>query len=311
MRTLVIANPNASQSSAGEKLAQMASDAGWTWHWTDSAVEASSLARDAVARGFERVVAAGGDGTVHHVIQGLMAARERAVFGVLPLGTGNDVARTLGFSIDPEVAIAELYEARGGTRNVDVSSARVGAHRRFLAHSSAGGVSGDVDRIVSSEEKERWGPLAYIRGALDLKDIKEYDLQVRVDGQLVDQVRCVGVVAANGRTVGGGLRVAPAADPEDGLLDLLVVEAASRPALAALGAQLKTGGVLSNSLAHYHLGARIALTMDPAMPINVDGELLGDVRHAHFVVIPGAITACIGPAYRREPELAGAQLVAP
>jgi diacylglycerol kinase (ATP) len=94
--------------------------------------------------------------------------------------------------------------------------------------------------------------------------------------------------------------VAPSADPEDGLLDVLLVESASRIALAGVAARLRTVGVLANPHTYIHVGARIEIESDPPMPFNVDGELLGDVRHARFDAIPRALAVLVGPRYRRE-----------
>lgn len=302
--TLVIANPHAGSAEEGERIARFATERlGWGWRWTRSAKDTIRAARQAAERGVERIVAAGGDGTVHLVVQGILATDERPVLAVLPIGTGNDLVRTLGFDLDPDVVLDEL--ARGTeVRAIDLARARVGRHHRILINGSAAGFSGEVDRALSEEEKARWGSWAYMRGALEvIGDLPCYRLRARVDGKALPSVDCIGLTVTNGRTCGGGMQVAPRADLEDGLLDLLIVESASKLALAGVAAQLRTGRILENRHVRHFAGSIIELRSDPPMPINVDGELLGDVRTARWDVLVRELPVAIGPLYedaRRE-----------
>lgn len=267
---------------------------GWSWHWTTCAADASDIAQRASPE--DRVIAGGGDGTVHAVVQGLMRAPAPAVLGALPLGTGNDLVRTLGFSLDPERALAEIDDT--SMRAFDVARVSIADEVRYVINSSAGGLSVEVDRIVEPDSKARWGPFAYVLGALDLiGDPPHYDVAIRIDDQLVDHLRCCCFVATNGPTVGGGLQVAPTADPEDGLFDLLVVESGPRVALAALGAQLKNGQVLSSPLARHYVGRTLEISGDPT-PINLDGEVIGDLSSIRYEVLPRVLRVSTGPGYR-------------
>lgn len=296
--TIVIANPGAGSSDEGERLEALATvELGWRWRWTQSAREVTRAAREAAERGVERIVAAGGDGTVHLVAQGILATEARPVLAVLPMGTGNDLVRSLGFEPDPDAVLAEL--ARGTpVRAIDVARARIGRCRRFLVNSSAGGFSGEVDRALDAEEKARWGPLAYVRGAFEvIGDLPCYRVRARVDGEVIGPLAAIGLTVTNGRTCGGGMQVAPRADLEDGKIDLLIVESASKLALATVAAQLRTGRVLENRHVRHAAGAVVEVRCRPAMPINVDGELLGDVRTARWEVLPRELPVAIGPLY--------------
>ncbi|HEY8427023.1 MAG TPA: diacylglycerol kinase family protein [Sandaracinaceae bacterium] len=304
--TVVIANPRAGSAVQGERLAELAADLGWTWRWTQSGAEATRVAREACEHGVARIVAAGGDGTVHCVVQGILATRERPVLAVLPIGTGNDLVRTLGFPPDPEQVLAELAEG-AEVRAIDVARARIGRFERYLVNGSAAGFSGEVDRAVDEDEKARWGPLAYVRAAFDvIGDLPCYRIRVAVDGAELAPLECVGLTVTNGRTCGGGMQVAPGADLEDGKLDLLVVRRASKLALAGVAAQLRTGRVLENRNVRSAAGARIELRSDPPMPINVDGELIGDVHTARWEVLPRELPVAVGPAYDADRDRARA-----
>lgn len=299
--TVVIANPHSGSADDGERLARYAVDQlGWEWRWTKHEHDAMRWARDAAARGAERIVAGGGDGTVHLVVQGILRTSARPVLAVLPLGTGNDLVRTLGFDVDVDAVLEEL--ARGtDVRAIDLARARIGGHERVLVNASAAGFSGEVDRAIDEDEKARWGPFAYVRGALEvMSDLPCYRVVVEVDGQKVADLEAVGLTVSNGRTCGGGLRVAPDADLEDGMLDVLVVEHTSKLALAGVGARLRAGRVVNDRHTLDARGGRVIVRSDPAMPFNVDGELLGDVRIARFEVLPRELPVAIGPAYEAE-----------
>jgi diacylglycerol kinase (ATP) len=299
MSTWVLGNPHAGSAETGRALAERPEARGWRWLWTESPEEASCLARDAAARGVERIVVAGGDGSVHGVVQELMEAETRPTLGVLPLGTGNDLARSLGMPLDPEEAF-EILAEEAAVREIDVARCELDEERRWLVNVSAGGFAGAVDRALDEETKKRWGPLAYLRAALEvLADLPVHELAVRIDGKRVERLRVVGVMVANGRTAGGGVRVAPDADLEDGRLDVTLVEAGSAFELAPVGAALQAGTALSQPKVHHHVGARVELTAEPPIPTNVDGELLGDVAHASFEVVPGALRVVVGPDYGR------------
>lgn len=293
----MIANPHAGSADSSEGIARRAADVGWRWQWARSSEDTVRLARRAAEAGAYRIVAAGGDGTVHLVVQGILSTAARPILAVLPLGTGNDLARTLGFGVEPEEVLSELI-AGTDVRSIDLARARVGRYRRVLINGSAGGFSGEVDRALDAETKARWGAWAYVRGALEvLGDLPCYRVRARVDGVALPPLDCVGVTVMNGRTSGGGLAVAPDADLEDGRLDLLMVEHASKLALAGVAAQLRTGGAPESPHARHHAGALIELRADPPMPINVDGELLGDVRTATWQVLPGELRIAVGKAY--------------
>ncbi|HJL17748.1 MAG TPA: diacylglycerol kinase family lipid kinase [Sandaracinaceae bacterium LLY-WYZ-13_1] len=303
MRTWILANPHAGSAEAGQALAADARSRGLEWTWCDDPDEASRLARDAKSRGVDRVVTAGGDGSVHAVVQALLeddGGERTPALGILPLGTGNDLARSLAVPLDPTEALALVAE-EARTVSIDVARVWLDGTRRWMINASAAGFAGEVDANLDQDAKRRWGPLAYIRGALRvLADLPVHDLRIDIDGKRVDRMKVVGAMVANARTIGGGLEVAPTADLEDGLLDLTLVEAGSRMELVPVGAALESGSVLSERKVRHHVGSRIVLEANPSIATNVDGELVGSIRCARFEVRPGALRVVVGPEYRRE-----------
>ncbi|MBX3468754.1 MAG: diacylglycerol kinase family lipid kinase [Planctomycetes bacterium] len=291
MRVCVVANPSAGNADALERLEALRPVTVWR---ASDAQATATLAERAAREGFDRIVAAGGDGTVARVVAGLGPWRERVVLGLLPLGTGNDLARTLGLPPDPLAAL-DLALGGGAERRLDLIEVRVGGGApRLCVNAAQGGFSGQVDEGLDEETKAAWGPLAYVRAALStLPDLTAYAVTLALDDAAPERLDAVNVVVANGKTVGGGVRVAPDADPGDGLLDVVVVRAGSALALAGVGARLVAGNVLASDLVVHRRARRVRLSARPTMPFNADGDLLppGDLD---LVVLPGALRVVSG-----------------
>ncbi|HEX8298391.1 MAG TPA: YegS/Rv2252/BmrU family lipid kinase, partial [Rubricoccaceae bacterium] len=195
-------------------------------------VETEDQTRDAATEaardGIDKVVAAGGDGTLHLVANGLMAvgsnAADRPILGVLPLGTGNDFARTLGLPLD-DVATCLRCIGEGVHRPLDLIRYSHENQNGYAINVCAGGFSGVVGETLTPEFKASWGPLAYLIGAAKLlPDLTGYHTEIAWDDAEFERVEAYNIVVANGRTAAGGQPVAPRANPEDGLLDVVIIE---------------------------------------------------------------------------------------
>ncbi|HSN97445.1 MAG TPA: diacylglycerol kinase family protein, partial [Candidatus Nanopelagicales bacterium] len=243
--------------------------------------------------GVDLVVAAGGDGTIHEVVQGLMASPARPHLGVLPLGTGNDLARTLGIPADPAEAVALLET--GVPRAVDLMRVQMDRELRFGVNVAAGGFSGQVDEVMTDDMKATWGPLAYVRGAVSaLPDLTSYRTAIAWDDGDLERAEVLNIVVANGQTCAGGVKVAPDADPTDGLLDVVVVRYASLLDLARIAARLLAGDYTESDDVFLRRTRRLRIDSHPGMWFNVDGELIGNAP-VGFEVVPAAITVIAPP----------------
>lgn len=263
-----------------------------------------AAAADAARAGHERVVAAGGDGTVHLVANGLMegaaSVEARPVLGILPLGTGNDLARTLGIPLGlPPVAAFEFVR-QAEARPLDlirVTHPGCEGLTRYAANACAGGFSGAVDEVLTSEIKGRWGPLAYLVGAVKaLPDLTDYRTEISWDDGPPERVDAFNVVVANGRTAGGGKPVAPRASPEDGLLDVVVIRAGSGLDVARLVARVMAGDYLDDDHVLFRRARRVEVRSTPGMWFNVDGELRTN-DPVTFEAVPNALRAAVGLDY--------------
>lgn len=292
-KTCILLNPGARNGQAAEEVRQALDRhlPGAEIRLTDEAGHATELARQAAADGFGTVVAAGGDGTINEVVNGLAEHFGRVRLGILPLGTGNDLARTLEIPDDLDEAVALL--AAGQTRRLDVGRLRHGEGSRFFVNLSAGGFSGEVSERLTTEIKRAWGPLAYLRAAVETlteNEVRGYRAAISFDGEPPVEIDVLNLVVANGRHVAAGIPVAPQADPGDGLFDVIVVETCALTSLTALTARILAGTHLDEDLAYliFRRAASIEVEADPPMPFNADGEPEGDTP-LRFEILPGAL----------------------
>ncbi len=268
---------------------------------TGKITDAHDKAADAARDGVDILVVAGGDGTVSAAVSGLMRARDAGVetspaLLVVPLGTGNDLARTLGLPLDPVEAL-DLLNKPTKRRPLDVMRWRLDKGNDtdggFAVNVLAGGFSSKIQSSLTPEMKSRWGPLAYMRAALsEAKRLQPHTLHLRIDdGEPMERIAW-NVVIANARYAGGGISVAREADPSDGQLDLVLTTPGSLVDIAALSARLMVGEVEESELTEHHVGRKFELWAEPDLPFNVDGDIVGQGRLS-VEIVSAALTAVV------------------
>lgn len=283
----VILNPSAgSISDLDSVLKQIAQLPNVEISTTTKPGSAARFARTAIRKGCDMIVAAGGDGTLNEVINGIREDLGEARVGLLPLGTGNDFARTIGMPTNLDEAL-DVIRA-GESRAIDlvrVTSDEV----RYFVNVSAGGFSGLVNEKLTPELKKTWGPLAYLRSAAAaLPDLRAYRTTLAFDNTDSLRLDLYNVVVANGRYVAGGTMIAPEAAIDDGLLDIILIQKRSAPELALLAAQVALGAHLTSDAIVFRRAASVTVNSKPGMWFNVDGELVGN-EPARFEILPRAL----------------------
>jgi diacylglycerol kinase (ATP) len=306
VRTALLLNPNAGDGSVSaddlrERLAA-ALDGPVEVHPSTTAEEMLAAAEAVGRAGFERVIIAGGDGSVHLGVNGLAraGALERVVLGIVPAGTGNDLATFLGMPRDLDAALAALAVAE--PRPLDLGD----MNGLYFANASCGGYFGEVSEATSSELKSVAKRLAYVlAGATVLLQHTPTPTRLTADtefGPLEWEGPLSMFAVCNGMTVGGGRPLAPAASVSDGLFDAFFVKEVSGTGLAGLLLQMGRGLHLEHDRV---IGFRArALTLQFAEPtlVNVDGEVAPTLR-AVYTVHPRATRILVPPSPPGEPAL--------
>ena len=222
-----------------------------------------------------QLVVCGGDGSVHVVVAELRSHQllDSVTLGWVPLGTGNDLARTLGIPLDPADAARTIIE--GGARELDLIVADNGDIAVNALHAGIG-----VDAAARAERlKGRMGEFAYPLGAIAAGVTAEgWNLIVEVDGEALRTDPESNVLLAavmNGRSYGGGTEMAPTAEPDDGQLDVIVCTPLGPAQRAAFGVALQTGNHLDREDVVFRRGSEVSISGDP-VGYNIDGELVED-----------------------------------
>ena len=237
-------NPAAgSADKAGELRSTLEARLDCILRETSTREEIVEFARAGAQDGARMVVAAGGDGTVNAVVNGLDAAgRPEVPLAVLPLGTGNDLCRTLAIPDDPAEALDLL--ATGVVQRIDRVRAESPSLRMHYVNMGSGGFSAQVVQAADGDLKKRWGPLAYLRGAAQTAgDLTQYHVRVQVDDQPAVHLALYNIILANGRTTSRGLLLAPRANPQDGLLEVMLVPGSGLTDMAKLAANGSPAGI--------------------------------------------------------------------
>lgn len=258
------------------------------------ATEASTdIDRALEQAGGRTVVVAGGDGSLNLVLQraSRLGVLPEQRLGLLPLGTGNDLAGHLGLGADPATVVEVLRDGRD--QPLDLLRGDGG---QVVANAVHLGVGADAAE-VSAELKDALGPLAYRLGAMIAgARATGTDLEVTVDGQRVDGGEPVLMAAVgNGSTIGGGTPVLPDARMDDGLLDVMVSHAVSLADRVAFATVLRRGGHLDRPDVRLARGRTVTLR-GSGLVHDADGELLDpDDTPASYTVDPGAWRLRIPP----------------
>ncbi len=294
----VLINPSAGGGRAGRQWQRWRDQARRLAPLTECVADDTAAARKAVRRlveeGCERLVVWGGDGTVHLAAGALLevGAGARVVLGVVPAGTGSDLARALAI---PRRLGAALRRALGGAgQPCDAGHCDGRAASFYFVNIASAGLSGMVDEQVNAQPQR--GATAFLRATV--RAIRAYGavpVRVEVDGAPWFEDRLLLLAVANGTTFGKGMRVAPGADPADGVFDVVAVRTMSRARLLWELPRLYLGRHLqAQAVQHTRVGQVRLLPHGELPPFDADGETYAS-GEATFTVLPGALRIA-GPA---------------
>jgi len=248
---------------------------------------ATELAQEAATAGWPVVVAVGGDGTVHEVVNGLMrasAAGEAPALGIVPVGSGNDFALLAGIPRDPAEAARRI--ASGTERRVDVG--RVG--ERWFTNGV--GVGLDARVAVEANRSRRFKGIGIYLWALAkvLRGFTPPVMRVEIDGTEVLERPMTLVTVGNGGRHGGGFWICPSARLDDGLLDVCVCDGLSKPRILRLLPKVMRGTHAGESCVHMRTARRVRIASESPVAVHADGEILAeDARELEIEIEPGRL----------------------
>lgn len=250
---------------------------------------AKRAARNAIDRKIDLVIAAGGDGTIFEVVNGLAEQDYRPKLGIIPAGTTNDFARALKIPRDIKRACDILCD--GHSAPIDIG--KVG--EKYFVNVAAGGALTELTYEVPSKLKTMMGQLAYyIKGIEKLPFITPKKIKIEYDGQIY-QGEIMLFFVCNTKSVGGFERLAAMSEIDDGLFDLIIVEKMPLPKFVRLGILAYREKHLKHAKVKYFKAKKINIQVEKDMPLNLDGEyggkLPGDFenlqRHFNIMVPKG------------------------
>ena len=251
----------------------------------DSADQLSEFVSSQAHR-FSRIIVAGGDGTLNLVCQSVPNNTNLDV-AVLPLGSGNDFSRSLGFepwSLDT----FGQHACHSAAHPTDRVRYDLGAASSHFINVANGGLGGRIATFVEPAIKDSMGPAAYwLASASALSNLTHHQVVLELDGAARED-EVIGLAIANGRFVGGGFEIAPAASVDDGLLDIVLIPSLSALEVMSAGARYLVERDPERAPAQVLRAARVEVRADPPMPFSIDGELC-EVGEATFEVDPGAL----------------------
>jgi diacylglycerol kinase (ATP) len=258
--------------------------------------EATDLARRAIADGSELILVAGGDGTVHEVVNGFSIDGRSfgapCSLGIIGSGTAQDAVRSFGL---PSQTVQQIEVATGPhSRNVDIGVARFsdgagGFSQQFFLNECQQGIAAVVVQRFQDQHKWLGGFLGFgLTAVSTAARHREQVMTVEVDGKQVASAPLLGVVVANGGFAGGGMNFAPRARVDDGLFDIVLIHKQNIPSRLVNFPRIYFGTHVRLDWISYYQGSSVRISSEERVPVESDGEFLGYLP-CEIAIRPGAL----------------------
>ncbi|WP_025702391.1 diacylglycerol kinase [Paenibacillus forsythiae] len=251
-----------------------------TCHATTGEGDATEAAADAVDRGYDLIIAAGGDGTLNEVVNGMAEKPNLPPLGVLPLGTTNDFARAMGIPKNWEDSCDLIIKQQ--SRLIDLGK----ANDRYFINIAGGGTLTELTYEVPSKLKTMMGQLAYyLKGIEKMASLSPTELMIRASGQELIHDEFMLFLIANTNSVGGFEKLAPDARIDDGLFDVIALKKCNLAELIRLVSLALRGEHLQDKKVVYFRTNEMEVNSPGHVQLNLDGEL-GGTLPGHFRILP-------------------------
>ncbi|MGE7092240.1 diacylglycerol kinase [Lysinibacillus sp. NPDC048646] len=275
-RARIIYNPTSGREAFKKHLPEVLEKlevAGYetSCHATTCEGDATHAAKNAVERGFDIIIAVGGDGTLNEVVSGVSSFEKRPKVGLIPMGTTNDFARAVHIPRNIEEAVEIII--KGDTLPVDVGLLN---GERYFINIAAGGRITELTYEVPSKMKTMLGQLAYYVKAVEMiPSIKASHMRIEYDGEVFDGDAMMFLCGLT-NSVGGFEKLAPDASINDGYFTLIVLKKVSLPEFIQLAAMALRGEHLNDDRVIYKKASVVKVTTENEVHLNLDGEYGGD-----------------------------------
>ncbi len=258
-------------------------------HATSGEGDATLAATEAVRRGFDIVIAAGGDGTLNEVINGLAEQEYRPKLGILPLGTTNDFARALGIPKNWEYAVDLITQQHA--RLIDVGK----MNQRYFINIAGGGSMTELTYEVPSKLKTMIGQLAYyMKGLEKLPRLRPIEVVIQADGVQIHEEIMMFLIA-NSNSVGGAEKLAPKASLTDGKFDVFVLKKCNLAEFIKVVTLALRGEHTEDENVIYFQANHIQVNSSDYVQLNLDGEF-GGTLPCTFTALPSHIPIIVDPS---------------
>ncbi|KAA8996842.1 diacylglycerol kinase [Paenibacillus spiritus] len=281
----LIYNPTSGREEVRKRLADILQrlDQGGieaSCHATTGEGDATRAAAEAVERGYDLIIAAGGDGTLNEVINGMAEKPNLPPLGVLPLGTTNDFARAMGIPKNWEESCDLIIRQK--QRVIDLGK----ANDRYFINIAGGGSLTELTYEVPSRLKTMIGQLAYyLKGIEKMASLSPTELEIRANGQDMIHDEFMLFLIANTNSVGGFEKLAPDARIDDGLFDVIALKKCNLAEFIRLVTLALRGDHLSDKKVVYFRTDAMEVTSPGYVQLNLDGEL-GGTLPGKFRMLP-------------------------
>lgn len=302
-KTLLIFNPMADRGRSGQQasdLRAMVDEMGGAdWQGTEYPAHATEIAAQAALQGYQTIVALGGDGTVHEIVNGLMKieAAHRPRLGIVPMGSGNDFAGGAGITMNnQQEAMRRVFT--GAPKPVDVARITDGTGRTEYFDNTLGIGFDAAINIRSRSIQSLQGFMMYLTATLltIARDFAAPHMKVTYDGGALDEPLMM-ITVGNGPREGGGFLTTPESKMDDGLLDFVYIRPVSKVRMLQLVPKVMNGTHVKEKEVKIERTTHLVVDADRALPIHSDGELFApyeaDVRHVEITLVPGAVQVIV------------------
>ncbi len=298
----IIMNPNADMGNAWRKASDLRAVAeeygGADWAGTVYPTHATELAKKAAEDGYDLVIAAGGDGTTHEVMNGLMEvpADKRPALGVVPMGSGNDYSHILNMPEDPEQALKTILTGKRKKIDIGTIEDEHGRHRYWDNTCNIG--FGGLVNIYSHDLPIVRGFLMYFIAVIItiIKHNEPLEVTFKSDEGEWEEGAML-IAACNGPREGGGFATAPHADPWDGTFDLTVVKNVSRLQMLMLLPKFMSGTQGTSKDVYFKTFKELEIKSKQPLYLHTDGEnyagFVNDVHYLKFKILPQALEVIV------------------